>query len=34
LKSDRNAKYVRWQKVPSWVGILRSLIWSRDNSMF
>lgn len=34
LKSDRNAKYVRWQKVPSWVGILRSLIWSSDNSMF
>ena len=34
LKSDRNAKYVRWQKVPSWIGVLRTLIWSRDDSIF
>lgn len=34
LKSDRNARYVRWNKVPTWTKVLRALIWSRDESWF
>jgi hypothetical protein len=34
LKSDRNAKYVRWKKLPSWVSVLRALIWSREENSF
>ncbi len=33
LKSDRNAKYVRWKKVSSWIWVLRILFWTSDGSL-
>lgn len=34
LKSDWNAKYVRWKKVPTWTKVLRMFIWSKEESRF
>jgi hypothetical protein len=34
LRSDWNAKYVRWKKIPTWTSVLRMLIWSKDNPWF
>jgi len=34
LRSDWNAKYVRWNKVPTWTRVLHALIWSKDESWF
>jgi len=33
LKKDWNARYVRWQKVPSWIWILRFFLKDDDNSL-
>lgn len=34
LKSDWNAKYVRWKKVPTRTKVLRMMIWSNEDSYF
>ena len=34
LKSDWNAKYVRWKKVPTRSKVLRMMIWSNEDSYF
>lgn len=33
LKKDWNARYVRWQKVPSWIWVLRFFLKDDDNSL-
>ena len=33
LKTDRNAKYVRWKKVSSWISVLSIFLGSSDDSL-
>ena len=34
LRSDWNARYVRWTKIPTWTRVLRALIWSGNDFWF